>query len=85
MSVLNLNPFKSELTDDLQVPASAYDNALAIDQMEVAYASLLARKSTSVDPSELGSTVTRSLSKDGLSHPRIITYATPESAHLPLY
>lgn len=50
------------------------DNALAIDQMEVAYASLLSRSIVAADPSEIGSTVTGGLSKDGKSHPRIITY-----------
>lgn len=57
------------LVHHIQVPVSAVDNALAIDQMEVAYSSLLARpaaRGTDVQP------VTSLLARDGLEHPRII-------------
>ena len=54
-----------------QVPVNPFDNALAVDQMEVAYSTLLARTPASVD-SEHANSVTRSLSKDGKAHPRIV-------------
>jgi len=51
------------------------DNAVAIEQMELAYSSILARKVIAVDPLELEATVTSGLARDGISHPRIITFA----------
>jgi agmatinase len=56
---------------------SAYDNEIAIDQMEVAYSSLVERR-TAKDASTgmyKGFDMTSKLAKDGKSHPRIITYA----------
>lgn len=56
------------------MPVSPYDNALAVDQIEVAYSSLLARTPASVKEGSAspGHSV---LSKDGLTHPRVVRYA----------
>lgn len=54
-----------------QVPVSPFDNALAVDQMEVAYSTLLARPVARADDSSAG--VTAALAKDGQEHPRIVT------------
>lgn len=54
------------LTQLTQVPVNPFDNALAVDQMEVAYSTLL-RRSTIAE-----SSVTQSLAKDGFNHPRIV-------------
>lgn len=54
-----------------QVPVSPFDNALAIDQMEVAYSTLLAREVLNADSSLVAHTSV--LAKDGREHPRIIT------------
>ena len=46
-----------------------FDNALAVDQMEVAYSTLLART-----PASEGSvaSITQHFAKDGKQHPRIV-------------
>jgi agmatinase len=51
-----------------KVPVSPFDNALAMDQIEVAYSTLLARPSTrgESDP------VTSLVANDGGEHPRIV-------------
>lgn len=50
---------------NIQVPVSPFDNALAVDQMEVAYSTLLKRPTTS------GS---RAIALDGKEHPRIVRF-----------
>ena len=49
----------------MQVPVSPFDNALAVDQLEVAYNTLVGRKPTHL-------TGTQPLGKDGVEHPRIV-------------
>lgn len=56
----------------IQVPVSPFDNALAVDQMEVAYSSLLAREVANGDPAVRPHAVS-AFAKDGREHPRIIT------------
>jgi agmatinase len=56
------------------VPVSPFDNALAVDQIEVAYSSLLARTPASVKEGSARSD-RPVLSKDGLIHPRVVRYA----------
>ena len=51
------------------------DNALAIDQIEVAYSTLLNRPIASQEDAV---SVTRNLAKDGLEHPRIVRYDAPQ-------
>ncbi|KAJ2926719.1 hypothetical protein H1R20_g10361, partial [Candolleomyces eurysporus] len=50
------------------VPVSPFDNALAMDQIEVAYSTLLRRGVKTQDASQ-----TRHLALDGLEHPRIVS------------
>lgn len=52
-----------------------FDNALAVDQMEVAYSTLLAREIAS-EGKEGSATaaVTKRFAKDGKEHPRVVTY-----------
>ncbi len=54
------------------MPVNPFDNALAVDQMEVAYSTLLARSPAS-EKSESAS-VTQKFAKDGKRHPRIVRY-----------
>lgn len=68
---LRVNDCCSKITRVKQVPVSPFDNALAVDQMEVAYSTLLAREVPSTDDSL--ATRTSALAKDGKEHPRIIT------------
>ena len=56
----------------MQVPVSPFDNALAVDQMEVAYSSLLAREVPNNDLAVRPQAVS-AFAKDGREHPRIIT------------
>lgn len=57
----------------LQVPVNPFDNALAVDQMEVAYSTLLARTpATPSEGSDDAAAVTQKFSKDGKAHPRIV-------------
>ncbi|KAG6846112.1 hypothetical protein H0H87_006476 [Tephrocybe sp. NHM501043] len=64
--------FRNLMTPTLlsKIPISPFDNALAVDQIEVAYSTLLDRTPAGglarKEP-------TRALSKDGVSHPRIVS------------
>ncbi|KAF8204004.1 Arginase/deacetylase [Pholiota molesta] len=62
-------------------PSKPFDNALAIDQMEVAYSTLLAR--SAARDAELAP-VTSLFSKDGLEHPRIISLGGDHTIVLPI-
>ena len=53
-----------------QVPVSPYDNALAIDQMQTAYSTLLRRPVATNNTS--ASTLAVSLANDKKLHPRLI-------------
>ena len=55
-----------------QVPVSPFDNALAVDQIEVAYSTLLTRPIFSAKSK--WKDVTMALAKDGAEHPRIIRF-----------
>lgn len=52
------------------VPATPFDNALAVDQMEAAYATLLARPV--INETAPGMAALAELAKDGRAHPRIV-------------
>lgn len=54
-----------------QVPVSAFDNALAMDQMEAAYTTLLKRPIAG--GGDIQGSRTGRLAKDGVDHPRILT------------
>lgn len=63
-----------------QVPLSPFDNALAIDQMEVAYSTLLQRDVARTDTEDMvGST--RPFAKDKKEHPKIVTYISSPPLH----
>ncbi|KAJ3010957.1 hypothetical protein NUW54_g2324 [Trametes sanguinea] len=68
------NPYElgSKIMDCGDVPVSPFDNALAVDQMEVAYSTLLARSVASNDTTG-SSAVTQRFAKDGKQHPRIVS------------
>lgn len=56
----------------LQVPVIPFDNKLAVEQMEVAYSTLLNREvATTCDHSLKSSCMTAALAKDGKLHPRV--------------
>lgn len=61
-----------------QVPVNPFDNALAVDQMEVAYSTLLHR------PVVNESASLQSLSLDGKAHPRIVTLGGDHTIVLPI-
>ncbi|KZT36953.1 Arginase/deacetylase, partial [Sistotremastrum suecicum HHB10207 ss-3] len=66
------------------VPVSPFDNALAVDQMETAYSTLLSRyvpvrNESDSEPSKLAS-----LAKDGREHPRIVTLGGDHTIVLPI-
>ncbi|RDB28755.1 putative agmatinase 1 [Hypsizygus marmoreus] len=66
------SPFNQgvKILDCGDVPISPFDNALAVDQIEVAYSTLLDRPSAE----GMGERdITRLISKDGIEHPRIVT------------
>lgn len=60
------------------VPISPYDPALAIDEMQTAYATLLAR------PAGPNTHFTAHLAKDGKEHPRILTFGGDHTIVLPI-
>ncbi|XP_006454028.1 hypothetical protein AGABI2DRAFT_182028 [Agaricus bisporus var. bisporus H97] len=80
-----VNPYEqgSKVIDCGDVPVSPYDNALAVDQIEVAYSSLLARTPASVKEGSAspGHPV---LSKDGLTHPRVVSLGGDHTIVLPI-
>ncbi|ETW86728.1 hypothetical protein HETIRDRAFT_307854 [Heterobasidion irregulare TC 32-1] len=78
-----MDPYRlgTKVIDCGDVPLSAFDNALALDQMEVAYSTLLARpvaRTLSLDPPE------RIFAKDGKAHPRIVTLGGDHTIVLPI-
>ncbi|EIN13835.1 Arginase/deacetylase [Punctularia strigosozonata HHB-11173 SS5] len=73
------NPYEdgARILDCGDVPISPFDNALAVDQMETAYTTLLSRSIGTVHSDgtvmSRAMNITRSLSLDHTPHPRIIT------------
>lgn len=71
--------FSEELTGSLpllKVPVSPFNNNLALDQMEVAYSTLLQRDVPGPERERtIGST--RRFAKDNREHPKIVSYAFP--------
>jgi len=72
--------FGQKIIDCGDVPISPFDNALAIDQIEVAYSTLLARPPTrgESDP------VTSLISNDGREYPRIVSLGGDHTIVLPI-
>ncbi|EGN99986.1 hypothetical protein SERLA73DRAFT_106914 [Serpula lacrymans var. lacrymans S7.3] len=77
------NPYElgSEILDCGDVPVMPFDNALAIDQMEVAYSTLLARTIASSSTSWPQGAV---IANDEREHPRIITLGGDHTIVLPI-
>ncbi|KAH9965129.1 arginase family-domain-containing protein [Lactifluus volemus] len=80
-----LNPYQQglDIIDCGDVPLSPFDNALALDQMEVAYSTLLQRD---VAHTGLERTIgsTRPFSKDNKEHPRIVSLGGDHTIVLPI-
>ncbi|VDC04197.1 unnamed protein product [Peniophora sp. CBMAI 1063] len=86
-----MDPYQSgaKIIDCGDVPLNAYDNAIALDQMEVAYKSLLARPVVRKDgegdgDGEGAGDVTRALARDGVAHPRIVSLGGDHTIVLPI-
>ncbi|EIW64204.1 Arginase/deacetylase [Trametes versicolor FP-101664 SS1] len=79
------NPYElgSKIIDCGDVPVSPFDNALAVDQMEVAYDTLLSRPVASDESTALTS-VTQRLALDGKQHPRIVSLGGDHTIVLPI-
>ncbi|KAI0248388.1 arginase family-domain-containing protein [Lactifluus subvellereus] len=80
-----LDPYKQgfEVIDCGDVPLSPFDNALALDQMQVAYSTLLQRDLARPNPEGMvGST--RRFAKDNKEHPKIITLGGDHTIVLPI-
>jgi len=77
------NPYANdvEIVDCGDVPITPFDNALAIDQMEVAYTTLLSRPTKS---GKNGDDLTGLLSIDGKTHPRIVSLGGDHTIVLPI-
>lgn len=82
-----MNPYlEGHVVDCGDVPASPFDNALAVDQIEVAYSTLLKRpvpKSAS-EETEPVTSAGKSLALDGRPHPRIISLGGDHTIVLPV-
>lgn len=76
------NPYEQgfKIIDCGDVPVTPFDNALAIDQMNVAYSTLLARPVVSASAWSQGSL----LAKDGREHPRIVSLGGDHTIVLPI-
>jgi len=79
-----LSPYDQgvKILDCGDVPVSPFDNALAIDQMEVAYSTLLRRPPHT--EKSIGTEVTKALAIDGVGHPRIISLGGDHTIVLPI-
>ncbi|KAI0756872.1 Arginase/deacetylase [Daedaleopsis nitida] len=79
-----INPYElgSRIMDCGDVPVNPFDNALAVDQMEVAYSSLLAR--SPVGGMSTRASVTKRFAKDGQQHPRVISLGGDHTIVLPI-
>ncbi|KAG9314170.1 arginase family-domain-containing protein [Chiua virens] len=77
------NPYESgpKILDCGDVPTSPFDNALAVDQIEVAYNTLLARPLASGSSLWSGGAV---LAKDSREHPRIVSLGGDHTIVLPI-
>ncbi|CAK5278454.1 unnamed protein product [Mycena citricolor] len=69
----------ARIMDCGDVPTTMMDNAMAIDQMEVAYSTLLGRPVSGETKAS-----TAALSKDGQEHPRIVTLGGDHTIVLPI-
>ncbi|KAI0784994.1 arginase family-domain-containing protein [Abortiporus biennis] len=78
------NPYSNgfKVLDCGDVPVSPFDNALAVDQMQVAYSTLLSRSRASGVPFPTNSL--EPLALDGQEHPRIITLGGDHTIVLPI-
>ncbi|KAM0751806.1 Arginase/deacetylase [Meredithblackwellia eburnea MCA 4105] len=78
------NPWKlgANIVDCGDIPISPYDNSLAIEQIEVAYSTLLSRPVATSWAEEFGGM--KLLAKDGKEHPRIITLGGDHTIVLPI-
>jgi agmatinase len=77
-----LNPYlEGNIVDCGDVPVNPFDNHLAVDQIEVAYSTLLRRVS---NPDLNGPMHTTLLAKDGLEHPRIVSLGGDHTIVLPI-
>ncbi|KAF9015732.1 arginase family-domain-containing protein [Cyathus striatus] len=78
-----MNPYEQGVKI-LDVPVSPFDNALAVDQMEVAYSTLLQRGVSATAKEQWEIIGSPELSKDGDIHPRIVTYGSVAEIVLPI-
>ncbi|KAJ7157163.1 arginase deacetylase [Mycena filopes] len=77
------NPYDhgAKIVDCGDIPVNPFDNALAVDQMEVAYSTLLSR------PTVAKSSLTQKLAKGkakGVNHPRIVSLGGDHTIVLPI-
>ncbi|KAF9469761.1 Arginase/deacetylase [Collybia nuda] len=70
-----------KILDCGDVPVSPFDNALAVDQLEIAYSTLLERPTPDAT---IKKHFTRSIAKDGLEHPRIVSLGGDHTIVLPI-
>lgn len=80
-----LDPYQQglKIIDCGDVPISPFDNALAIDQMEVAYSTLLHRDVALTDTEGMIGP-TRPFAKDNKEHPKIVTLGGDHTVVLPI-
>lgn len=80
-----INPYDQGLkvVDCGDVPLNPFDNALAVDQMEVAYSSLLARTPGTIKK-DVSAHFGRTVAKDGSIRPKIVTLGGDHTIVLPI-
>jgi len=78
------NPYEqgSKILDCGDVPIIPFDNSLALDQMEVAYSTLLNRPLASNETTWADTSA--ALAKDGVEHPRVISLGGDHTIVLPI-
>ncbi|KAI0309502.1 Arginase/deacetylase [Amylostereum chailletii] len=80
----DMNPFNlGTVIDCGDIPINGYDNAIALDQMEVAYDTLLAKAVVNAGRNG-GRDMTSALSKDGRAHPRVVSLGGDHTIVLPI-
>ncbi|KAI0308333.1 Arginase/deacetylase [Multifurca ochricompacta] len=81
-----LDPYQQglKIVDCGDVPINPFDNALALDQMEVAYSTLLQRDVAFTSLEDMPISSTRPLAKDNKEHPKIVTLGGDHTIVLPI-
>lgn len=81
-----MSPYKmgAEIIDCGDVPITPFNNFVAIDQMQIAYETLLSRPVRTASEDIRSGLKTATIAKDGIDHPRLVTLGGDHTIALPI-